>query len=123
MTTINLESNLVQHAKRELEILGCAEDDIECVLKVISAFADLNPSGGQASWLIPIIYDLMQFKNLTPITDDPKEWNKVGEDLWQNSRNSEAFSQNRGRTYYLLSEGGRADNPHPQHVSVLKKHQ
>lgn len=100
-------SNLVDHARRELEHLGCKEEDILDVEKVVRAFADIHPSGGQASWLIPIIHTLLQFKPLTPLTDDPKEWVEVGDGLWQNSRNSEALSNNGGRTYWLVSEKGQ----------------
>lgn len=116
-------SNLVDHARRELEILGCTEEDILDIEKVIRAFADIGTSGSQASWMIPIINKLLMFQPLTPLTDEPDEWVEVGPNVWQNSRNSEAFSEDNGRTYYLLSEGGNQENHGLViHVSVLKKH-
>lgn len=120
-------SNLVDHARRELEILGCTEEDITDIVKVVQSFAEINPSGSQAAWMIPLIYKLMQFQNLTPLTDDPKEWvchtpPTVAEEVWQNTRCGEAFSTNGGRTYYLLSEGGNANNGGLiMHASVLTK--
>lgn len=105
------ESNLVAHARMELSLLGEEPDVIEGYLKVIQAFADMGHSGGSASVAIPTINDLLQFKNLTPINDDPSTWLDVtnmggpdGEHLWQSKRNPEVFSDDGGKTYYLLSE-------------------
>lgn len=121
MVDVKLESNLVFHARIELEILGCDQEDIDYMLKIIQAFADVGPSGSQAAWMIPILHDLLQFKNLTPLTNDPKEWNEVGPNVWQSSRRAEAFSENGGKSYYLLSEGANAQNPQPLHQSSLKR--
>ena len=108
-------SNLVEHAKRELELVGEEPEFIDGLLKVIQAFADMGHSGGSASVAIPVINELLQFKNLKPLTDNSDEWMLVGEQMWQNVRNSEAFSDDGGKTYYLLSEGGHQGNPHPKH--------
>lgn len=120
-------SNLIQHARRELEILGAEEDDIQHMLKVVQAFADVGMSGSQAAWHISLLPELLQFKNLAPLTDDPDEWQdrsaECGYALWQSRRNAAAFSIDGGRTYYLLSEGATANNPNPRHVSAMKKHE
>lgn len=106
------ESNLVAHARRELELIG--EDDqewIDGLVKIVQAFADMGHSGGSASVAIPMINLLLQFKNLMPLTDDPDEWIHHTEELWpepggiwQNVRNGEAFSSDGGITYTLLSD-------------------
>lgn len=100
-------SNLVEHAKRELEILGEDPDTIEGMLKVIQAFADMGHSGGSASVAIPQLNALLQFKNLTALTNNPEEWQDVstpsGTPMWQSNRNPEAFSLDGGKTYRLLS--------------------
>jgi len=118
-------SNLVNHARRELELVGEDEVTIEGYLGVIQAFADMGHSGGSAMVAIPVITELLSFKNLTPLTDDPEEWMHIAEEMWgekegvyQNRRNSEAFSYDKGRTYYLLSEGGNDGSREPLHVSV-----
>lgn len=105
-------SNLVEHARRELELIGEEPQTVEGYLKVIQAFADMGHSGGSASVAIPTINALLQYKNLKPLTDDPAEWNYHTEavsgiegGVWQNIRNSEAFSRDEGKTYYLLSDG------------------
>lgn len=107
--------SLVEHARRELALTHNEEDFNESIIKAVEAFASYGHSGGSASVAIPMLNDLLQFKNLTPLTNDPKEWNEVGDGMWQCSRNPEAFSLDRGRTYYLLSEGGNSDNPEPLH--------
>jgi hypothetical protein len=105
-------SNLVDHARRELELLGEEPQTVDGYLKVIQAFADMGHSGGSASVAIPIINQLLQFHNLTALTDNPDEWYFHGEvwgsggGVWQNKRNGEAFSHDGGKTYYLISEGG-----------------
>lgn len=108
-------SNLVDHARKELSLVETDPWIIEGICNVIQAFADMGHSGGSASIVIPMINDLLQYKNLYPLTDDPAEWNEVGQNMWQNSRNSEAFSTDGGKNYYLISEDGQ-----PSHVSQAK---
>jgi hypothetical protein len=70
-----------------------------------------------------MINDLLQFKPLSALTDDPDEWVHHESDMWppdgvwQNKRHGEAFSHDGGKTYYLLSEGANDANPHPLHQS------
>lgn len=98
-------SNLVEHAKRELELLGETDQAfVDSIVNGLVAFAEYGHSGGSASAAIEIINDLLQFKPLTPLTNNPAEWNEVGEGVWQSSRNSEAFSTDAGASYYLVSE-------------------
>lgn len=119
------QSNLVDHAQRELTILGVDQEEITWFILVIRAFGSYGHSGSSAVWSIPIINDLLQFKNLTPITDNPNEWVHHEEPItgdpdgvWQSVRNCEAFSNDGGKTYYLLSEGGNNYHREPLHDSV-----
>ena len=104
------ESNLVVHARDELNRIGEDPEFIEGYLKVMQAFADMGHSGGSASVAIPTIERLLQFKNLSPLTDDPSEWMDVSHmapndpPMWQSKRDFEAFSHDGGKSYYLLSE-------------------
>jgi hypothetical protein len=109
------ESNLVKHARRELSIIGEEEDTIEGVCKIMQAFSDMGTSGGAASIIIPMVHELLQFRNLSPITNDPDEWNHVAGDIWgeaggiwQSNRNSELFSADGGKTYWSLADGSRS---------------
>ncbi len=109
--------NLVDHAKRELALAGNDEAFDESIIKAVEAFASYGHSGGSASVGIYILNDLLQFKNLMPLTDNPDEWILISEDVWQNKRNPEAFSNDGGITYYLLSEGGNDHNREPLHTA------
>lgn len=119
------DSNLLAHARRELRLLGEEEWVVNGYLEMIEIFAKMGHSGGSASVFIPTLTRLLQFKNLRPLTNDPDEWNFISgrsyglnEDLWQNKRNSEAFSTDNGATYYLLSDGRDEDGrPIKYHVS------
>lgn len=114
-------SNLVNHARRELELIDEDPWLTDGILKVVQDFADMGHSGTSASHTIGVLYQLLQFKNLSPLTDDPSEWNHVHGDVWQSSRNAEAFSNDEGKTYYLLGEGGNDQNREPLHTSEHKQ--
>lgn len=114
-------SNLVTHARNELTAIGEEPAVIDWYCRVVEEFASFGHSGGSASVAIPTLNALLQFKNLSPLTNDPGEWHNVsdmsGYELWQSRRNSEAFSDDGGKTYWLLSEGGHAGNRKPRHTS------
>ena len=69
----DFDSNLVRHARRELELIGEDPNWVEGYLDVIRAFAKMGHSGGSASVAIPTIHQLLQFKNLSELTNDPEE--------------------------------------------------
>lgn len=112
------ESNLVVHARRELQILGEDEQTIAGYLKVVQAFASMGHSGCSASIAIPVLMKLLSYQNLKPLTNNPSEWTRVGDfpvPMWQSVRNSECFSEDGGKTYYRLSEivtyGSKQERP------------
>lgn len=122
-------SNLRYHAKRELELINEEPKVIEWYLSVIDAFSKAGHSGASASIAIPVLTALLHFKNLSPLTDDPSEWANHSPEMWdgtngvwQNYRNGEAFSEDGGKTYTLLSErvsnGDGTTSPGPIHHSL-----
>lgn len=115
-------SNLVNHARHELELINEEPDVIEHYLAIIQTFADMGHSGTSAAHAIHTLTRLLQFKELSPLTNNPNEWQYHGPDkwdgtdgIWQNRRNGEAFSNDGGETYYLLSE--RDSDNHTIHHS------
>ena len=105
------ESGLVRHARRELALLGNDEAFNQSIINAVKAFAAYGHSGGSASIAVPMLTALLQWKALTPLTDDPDEWQhhdaeRTGNEggFWQNLRDPEAFSKDGGKTYYLLSD-------------------
>lgn len=120
-------SNLVDHARRELETLGYDRETISGFLNVIQAFDEMGHSGGSASIAIPTINDLLQYKNLSPLTDDPDEWMYHDEGvwgekggIWQNTRNGKAFSKDGGKTYTLTDDPKDISGVKPIHTSFEK---
>lgn len=100
-------SNLVDHARIELELVGEDEATIDGLISVIQVFADMGHSGTSAEAAIHQLSLLLRFKNLTPLTDSPNEWvdvsESIGTQMWQSKRNPEAFSLDHGNTYRLLT--------------------
>lgn len=117
-------SNLVEHARRELELCGQTAEDpdyAESIVKAVEAFTSFGHSGGSAMMAIEQLHTLLQFKNLAPLTDDPSDWldrtEMSGYPMWQNRRNSTAFSDDGGKTYWLLPESSQSE-PKKIHDSV-----
>ena len=103
-------SNLATHARRELELsVQYAEDPAysESIISAIDAFASYDHSGASASIARDQLDRLLNFENLAPLTSDPAEWidrtTETGRPFWQNSRNSKAFSEDGGKTWWLLT--------------------
>lgn len=104
--------SLVEHAKTELTKCGQFEEDpafSQSIVAAVAAFSSYGHSGGSAGVAIHMLHDLLQFKVLSPLTDDSDEWCDVakyasGKLLWQNRRRGDAFSHDGGKTYYTLEE-------------------
>jgi hypothetical protein len=117
--------NLVDHARRELELIGEDQDVADWMVSVVAKFAEYGHSGGSVSICIPLLNSLLLRENLTPLTDDPAEWedrSKIsGYPIWQSIRNSKAFSHDGGKTYWLLVEGQDDDDEvRPTYPTVAK---
>lgn len=104
-------SNLVDHARRELDLCGQAAEDpayAASLVAAVAAFASYGHSGGSASIAIEQLYALLKYENLSPVTASLDEWIDRTEmssyPLWQSTRNPAAFSEDGGKTYYLVSE-------------------
>ena len=71
--------NLREHAVSEMEIAG-VDDDIygdmtsKAVLELIDVFEKQGHSGMSASLVLSIFNRVIDFGNLTPLTNDPDEW-------------------------------------------------
>lgn len=102
--------SLVDHATRELQAAGLFDEDSdyngmlgEAVLELIETFANQGHSGFSAMMTIQLFDLLANYKPLSDLTDNPHEWMEVVDGLWQSRRNSEAFSNDGGKTYRLNS--------------------
>lgn len=99
---------LVEHARRELGLIGEDPDVIDWYCRVVAEFASAGHSGGSAAAAVPVLGELLRFRPLAPLTDDRADWidqsGPSGYPLWQNRRDSRAFSGDGGKTYWLLHE-------------------
>lgn len=94
-------SNLIEHARRELKLLGEKPGVVEGYLKIVQAFDEMGHFGGSVSISIPKIVKLLNLENLSDLTSDPEEWEERENSLWQSKRNPAAFSYDGGKNYWL----------------------
>lgn len=118
------KNNLYQHAVRELKLAGMGDSDSDYggalnspVLDIVKVFCEQNHSGGSAACTIGMLEKLLRFENLTPITDNPEDWENINnkgffkdkfiKDIWQCKRNPALFSNDGGKTYYSVNDKER----------------
>lgn len=114
-------SGLMNHAKRELKVLGYDLDNMELditkpakneepnewivrdILELIRTFAQQGHSGHSASYCIGMFTKLANWEPLAPLTGDDTEWVDVSDHgdadggvLYQNNRCSHVFKDNNG---------------------------
>lgn len=138
MTEEQLENNMFQHAVKELIIAGypmpksiadrpgknltpiplVADDNTdpdahftENLLAMIAIWIQAGHSGGSAPMAVAMLDQILSYRTLTPLTNNPDEWyqhggpDDEGTDFWQNKRRGEAFSTDMTlQTYYLLED-------------------
>jgi hypothetical protein len=126
------QSQLVSYAARELKAAGLFDSDGDYggklgpdILDIIEMFSKQGHSGFSAAMTADIVGKLMRYQPLTPITNNPDDWMKIDPDMWPNDdgiwqcrRNPEAFSNDGGKTYYILSEGANDSNRNPVHLAA-----
>lgn len=111
-------SNLVNHAIRELELIGLSTTPVDRdkeidmdnlmgvdALELVKVFASQNHSGFSAAYLQHLLSKLLSFESLSPLTDDPDEWSNEGLDTHlQSLRQTNCFSRDGGKTYFTLDD-------------------
>lgn len=120
--------NLVEHAKSELIRAGVEPEYQGPIVDMIRIFSDMGHSGTSEEYVRGIVCDLLDRKNLTPLTDDPDEWEHHGAEMWgekggiwQNRRNPKAFSRDRGKHYWLLEDRPNVEGIKKQYTSLKMK--
>lgn len=125
-------SNLIDYAKRELDLIGMTEDtdsDLNYhirkhILKMVYEFSEEGHTGASAAYTIGILTKLLDYKPLTPLTGKDDEWAEVsfGSNMrYQNKRCFHVFKDKDGRAYdsegvvfydYYTGEDGRQHKSH-----------
>lgn len=131
MVQVGRASTLIDHARYELQRAGEFDRDpafataLMVAVSVIDAFVvseQLSPAE-----LADPLSILLYHGVLTPLTDDPGEWDdresQTGRQVWQNRRDPSAFSHDGGRTYFLVGERrAAAPGPPPMYPSLKAVH-
>lgn len=112
-------SNLIAHAKRELELAGLFDKTSEgaygggigeAVMALVETHAKQGHSGGSHSLTMQVFNEVINFRPLTPIGTTPNEWVHVSNDergrMFQNVRKFSCFSYDEGKTWYDIDEPG-----------------
>lgn len=106
----------VEHAKDELERAGLFDKDSDyggmlakAVMAIMKVFSKQGHSGFSAGMCRELFHKLSNFETLTPITNDPDEWQDIsemcsGKPMWQNKRDPRMFSEDGGKTWYNVEE-------------------
>jgi len=101
-------SNLIKHAKKELELAGMFDKDSDyngdigkAVMKLMEVFSEQGHSGCSAAVTLSLFSKLADFKPITSLTLADDEWNNVYGDTFQNKRNSSVFKEGKDtKPYY-----------------------
>ncbi|MEV8439158.1 hypothetical protein AB0425_17425 [Actinosynnema sp. NPDC051121] len=117
------ESPLVQHARRELALLGEEPPEfVESIVAAVRGFCTFGHSGGSAEIAADYVHDLLRYRPLTPLTRDPAEWEDrseiSGTALWQNTRDPRAMSTDSGRTYWLTTDEPDSNGDLPEYIAA-----
>lgn len=114
-------SNLIRHAEYEMKKVELDKKDSDyggmlyiAVMELVTVLSKQGHSGFSHSLVMDIFNRVANFKTLSPLTDDPEEWNDVsdmGSDkdkkFWQSKREPSCFSYDNGKTYYSVDDENR----------------
>lgn len=98
----------VEELEREVETFGgktAQEFMNDSILEVIASINSPRHSGSSMDYLLNCVYDLVKFRNLTPLTLDDSEWDLVAEDeergkIYQNKRNFSVFKDDKNGVFH-----------------------
>ena len=103
-------SNLVEFARKELEMAGLFDSDSDyggdigkTVMELIEVFDKQGHSGMSASLCVSILYKLLLYTPLTPLTGEDNEWLEIEKGLWQNKRCPSVFKDDKHKRAYDIN--------------------
>lgn len=102
---------LVEHAKREFELLGwpgecpMQKEMCDCIIELLETFSNQGHTGMTAPYALAYFDKLAKFDPISPLTGDEDEWcdvsEEIGEPLYQNKRDGEVFKDGSGQAYWI----------------------
>ena len=109
-------SAMSKHAIVELSLIKEEPKVTLWYVSVLEAYNAMNLTEEASDHCLETITRLIRYENLAPLTDEPLEWVKVGDGIWQSIRNYNAYSNNEGKTFKLHS-----DNNDVEHKTMSMK--
>jgi len=121
--------SLITHAEQEMRRAGLYDKDADyggmvpkAVMDLVKAHAAQGHSGGSHWIVLQVFNKVINFKTLTPLTNDPSEWMDTSVmtgppgKLWQNKRDPSWFSTDGGKTGHSVDnkEVGTKTFPDPK---------
>ena len=104
-------SPTIQKAVAELRMCGQIDEDPRFALSILRAldgFLSYGHSGGSAEEAKNMLMKLLDGRSLSPLTSEPEEWidrtEETGSPFWQNKRDSKAFSEDGGKTWWIIDD-------------------
>lgn len=97
-------SNLIEHAKKELALVGGSEDEEQqevntAILQLLEVFANQGHSGFSASYVLGVFDRLVRFLPVKPLTGEDSEWIEYVEGKFQNKRCPSVFRDEDGTAH------------------------
>ena len=116
-------NKLLEHARSELKIAGydidapykeefetgedyanaCAKN----AYKMLEVFSSAGHSGFSGEATLQLFDRLARWQNLTPLTNNPEEWQLINNEKYQSKRNPACFSNDNLKTYYDIDDTER----------------
>src|SRR3990167_8039882 len=112
-----MKMSLVEHAKKELRLVGLFDPDSDYagalgkdVLALVKVFAKQGHSGFSAHMAIDLFSRVARYECLLPLTGEDDEWNDVDNAIYQNDRVPSVFKNKETNRAYYLSDIVWCDN-------------
>jgi hypothetical protein len=103
-------SAMSKHAIVELSLIKEEPKIVLWYVSVLEAYNIMQLTEEASDHCLETLTRLIRYENLAPLTDEPMEWVKVGDDIWQSIRNYDAYSNNGGKTFKLHSENNDVEH-------------
>jgi hypothetical protein len=103
-------SAMSKHAIVELSLIKEEPKIMLWYVSVLEAYNIMQLTEEASDHCLETLTRLIRYENLAPLTDEPMEWVKVGDDIWQSIRNYDAYSTNGGKTFKLHSENNDVEH-------------
>ncbi|MGW4487846.1 hypothetical protein ACWEOE_28860 [Amycolatopsis sp. NPDC004368] len=113
---------LGDHAIAELDHEGITDPVRAAIVMIVGTYADLTDANIETAK--GIVELLLQFKALSPLTNDPGEWQArtdivSGQEVWQSKRWPDAWTYDSSfRGYFLMSEHNGDGTPNTHNTVI-----